>query len=41
MLKSKILGTIYNATACLAGLGAVALLSVGCAGPALRTSFID
>ncbi len=41
MLKSKIPGTIYNAIACLAGLGAVALLSVGCAGPALRTSFND
>ena len=41
MLNSKIMGTIYNATACLAGLGAVALLSGGCAGPALRTSFND
>jgi hypothetical protein len=35
------MGTIYNAVARLAGLGAVALLFVGCAGPALRTSFND
>ena len=41
MLNFETIKTIFKTVAYLAGHGALALLFVGCAGPALRTSFND